>query len=138
VDPERSGPNPDPTQKQFQECPQVIRFRIRIHNTAFKPFKTAADPLHIDFIGRKKKPISLETYRRFDEMMRRNELNARLRTEEINRTEVELPEPDKLTATHVELGKDVKNSAIFPGRTSSYSKLLFFFKGLCCLPKFGF
>ncbi len=41
--------------------------------------------------------------------MRRNELNARLRTEEINRTEVELPEPDKLTATHAELGMHVKN-----------------------------
>jgi hypothetical protein len=47
-------------------------------------------------------------------MMRRNELNCRLRTEEINRTEVELPEPDKLTATHAELGMDVKNSVCFP------------------------
>jgi hypothetical protein len=67
-----------------------------------------------------KKRITLETYYRFDEMMRRNELNARLRTEEINRTEVELPEPDKLTATHAELGMDVKNLV--------FLKAPFFFK----------
>jgi hypothetical protein len=59
--------------------------------------------------------------------MRRNELNARLRTEEINRTEVELPEPDKLTATHVELGMDVKNS-VFPSASIFPRENVQFFK----------
>ncbi len=51
-------------------------------------------------------------------MMRRNELNCRLRKEEINRTEVELPEPEKLTATHAELGMHVKN-LVFPSASIS-------------------
>jgi len=50
---------------------------------------------------------------RFEETMRRNKMNCRLREEEMKRAEGELSEPDKLLANSAELGLHVKDSKLF-------------------------